>query len=226
MPYYTDAKSRINKYHDQLEAVKTILAELINDEEATRQIATHIDAIQSYYNSSLRKAKSEKTQLAIIISYENYIDLLTESHKITHLQPLPYDKIEDFFKASNEKIGREYDARRISAFFHNCYKVCELTFWAAATISLYASIFLVALPMLIVQPTLGLAVSITVGGLFMKAASHCLASLGEFKGTARHSTEYDTERALLSFFQPKESPVLSTSQPKDTPIMQEGLVVN
>lgn len=200
--YYTDAKTRINGYHDQLEVVKNTLSQLISDEEVAGKIQKHINVIQNYYNTSLRNAKNEKTQNAIITSYENYINLLNQSHQFAHVEPVGPDKLEEFFKTSNEAIGREYDARRINAFFHNCYKVCELTFWASAAITLYASIFLVALPMLIVQPTLGLAVSIAVGGLFLKTTGNCLECFNEFKGTARHSTEYDSERALLSFFQP------------------------
>ncbi|MDR3503435.1 MAG: DUF5638 domain-containing protein [Legionella sp.] len=226
--YYTDAKSRINGYHDQLEATKIMLNQLINDEANANKIQKHIDAIQHYYNTSLRTAKNEKTQNAIVNSYENYIRLLNNAYKIGHQQqPTASEQIDEFFKSSNEAIGREYDARRINAFFHNCYKVCELTFWASATITMYASIFLVALPMLIVQPTLGLAVSIAVGGVFLKAASNCLECLKEFKGTARHSAEYDSERAILSFFQPKEprEPEVPVLQHSDSNSIQDSLVV-
>ncbi|WP_133135874.1 DUF5638 domain-containing protein [Legionella rowbothamii] len=226
--YYTDAKSRINGYHDQLEATKELLNQLINDEETVSKIQKHINAIQGYYNTSLRTAKNEKTQNAIVNSYENYITLLNNAYNIGHQQPTSPDQIEEFFKASNEAIGREYDARRINAFFHNCYNVCELIFWASATITMYASIFLVALPMLIVQPTLGLAVSIAVGGVFLKAAGNCLECLKGFKGTARHSAEYDSERAILSFFQPKEPresevPIMHHS---DFHGLQDSLVVS
>ncbi|MFJ1268317.1 DUF5638 domain-containing protein [Legionella lytica] len=201
--YYTDAKTRINAFHDQLETVKATLTEIINDKDVAEEIKAHIDVIQNYYNTSLRAAKNEKTQNAVIHSYQNYINLLKTAHQMGTQKPVVLGPLDEFFKASNEAIGREYDARRISAFFHNCYKICELTFWASAAITMYASIFLVALPMLIVQPTLGLAVSIAVGGMFLKTTSNCLECFGEFKGTARHSTEYVTEKALLSFFQPK-----------------------
>lgn len=227
--YYEDAKSRINGYHDQLEAVKTTLSLLITDEESAREIHKHIEAIQSYYNTSLRTAKKEKTQNAIVNSYENYISLLNNAYKIGHQQqPTAYEQVDEFFKTSNETIGREYDARRINAFFHNCYKVCELTFWASATITMYASIFLVALPMLIVQPTLGLAVSIAVGGAFLKAASNCLECLSEFKGTARHSAEYASEGAILSFFRPKEprDSGVPIRQHSDSDEIQDSLVAS
>ncbi|CAM4481006.1 MAG: hypothetical protein LEGION0403_FIIPPAGN_01525 [Legionella sp.] len=219
--YYINAKTRINDFHDQLETVKNTLTQLISDKETTSKIEKHISEIQNYYNTSLHTAKNEKTQNAIINSYANYIGLLNSACQIGQQQPTAYERLDEFLKTSNEAIGREYDARRVNAFFHNCYNVCELTFWASAAITMYASIFLVALPMLIVQFTLGLAVSIAVGGTFLKTASNCIECLGEFKGTARHSAEYDSERALLSFFQPKlsEELVHAVELPLQEPIV-------
>lgn len=220
--YYTDAKTRINNFHDQLETVKATLNQIINDQNAAIKIQEHINVIQNYYNTSLRAAKNEKKQNAVVTSYENYIKLLNDAGQLRLQEPMASAQLDEFLKTSNEAIGREYDARRISAFFHNCYKICELAFWASAAITMYASIFLVALPMLIVQPTLGLAVSIAVGGVFLKTTSNCLECFGEFKGTARHSTEYDSERALLSFFQPKapEQPVQQNELDMQTSLVQ------
>lgn len=211
MPLYypKSAEQLINDCHDKLEKIKEDLTHLANDSQKAPAIAQYIKGIQEYYNQSLAKAQTAKTKNEIIQSYLHYIKLLNDTQKSTlsyQQAQTPYETALSVYKSAEKAIGDENDAQKISAILHNIYKTCELIFWASAAVTLYAAVFLVALPMLIVQPSLGLAVSITIGGLFLKTAKNSFDCLSEFRGLTRHTTEYSNEAGLLEFFKPQDLP--------------------
>ncbi|KTD00404.1 DUF5638 domain-containing protein [Fluoribacter gormanii] len=168
------------------------LRALFANAEIGLKLEQQIKAVQNYYNLSYTKATSAKRVEEIAASYELFIEQLTDV-KNGDMTP----------KEASERIGSACESRKIGVLFHNLTKACELMFYAATAFSLYAGIFGIALPVLIVQPVLGVAVGITIVGAMLAATYKAVACLTEFRSLSRHDTEYTNELSLVSFFKPK-----------------------
>ncbi|AWN75078.1 DUF5638 domain-containing protein [Legionella anisa] len=184
------------KLERRLETCDEALQALFADQDVGEKINKQIIDVQEYYNLSYTKTNSAKKAEKIAASYELFIDQLT---KVKNKQLNP--------KEASEKISNSCESRKIGVLFHNLAKACELMFYAATAFSLYAGIFGIALPVLIVQPVLGVAVGITIVGAMIAAAYKALSCFTEFKSFSRHDTEYTNELSLVSFFKPKLQPI-------------------
>ncbi|HHF7366747.1 TPA: DUF5638 domain-containing protein [Legionella bozemanae] len=188
--------------HTKLERRLSACDEALNALFANQQkqigvkIQQQIKSVQNYYNLSYTKTNSAKKAEEIAASYELFIDQLTKA-KNRQLNT----------KEASEKISNSCESRKIGVLFHNLAKACELMFYAATAFSLYAGIFGIALPVLIVQPVLGVAVGITIVGAMIAAAYKALSCFTEFKSFSRHDIEYTNELSLVSFFNPKPQPI-------------------
>ncbi|HHT0592117.1 TPA: DUF5638 domain-containing protein [Legionella anisa] len=179
------------KLERRLETCDEALRALFADQDVGDKINKQIIDVQEYYNLSYTKTSSAKKAEKIAASYELFIDQLT---KVKNKQLNP--------KEASEKISNSCESRKIGVIFHNLAKACELMFYAATAFSLYAGIFGIALPVLIVQPVLGVAVGITIVGAMIAAAYKALSCFTEFKSFSRHDAEYTNELSLVSFFKP------------------------
>ncbi|WP_454781950.1 DUF5638 domain-containing protein [Legionella sp. WA2022007384] len=179
------------KFEKRLRACDKKLHALFANAEIDEKIQSQIKAVKKYYNLSYTKATSAKKVEEIVASYGLFVDQLTKV-KSGELNP----------KAALEHIGSACESRKIGVLFHNLAKACELMFYAATAFSLYAGIFGIALPVLIVQPVLGVAVGITIVGAMLGAIHKAGNCLTEFRSLSRHDTEYTNEISLVSFFKP------------------------
>lgn len=175
----------------RLSACDKKLAALFAEKELGEKIKQQIKAVQNYYNLSYTKAVSAKTVEAIASSYESFIDNLT---KVKNGEMSRQDAEDALLKTS--------ESRKINVIYKNLAKACEFLFWSATTFSLYAGIFGLALPVLIIQPVLGAAVGITIIGAMLAAGYKALSCLTEFTSVRRHDKEYTNEMSLVSFFKP------------------------
>ncbi|KTD40383.1 DUF5638 domain-containing protein [Legionella parisiensis] len=184
------------KLERRLSACDKALNALFADQLFSEKIQQQIKAVQDYYNLSYTKTNSAKKAEEIAASYELFLDQLT---RVKHRQLN--------IKEASEKISNSCESRKIGVLFHNLAKACEVMFYAATAFSLYAGIFGIALPVLIVQPALGVAVGITIVGAMIAAAYKALSCFTEFKSFSRHDTEYTNELSLVSFFKPMLQPI-------------------
>lgn len=175
----------------RLRACDKKLHALFADQDAGEKLKQQIQAVQDYYNLSYTKATTSKKVEAIASSYELFVDQLTE---VKNGKQAP--------KEASGKISNACESRKIGALFYNLAKACELMFYAATAFSLYAGIFGIALPVLIVQPVLGVAVGITIVGAMLAATYKAFSCLTEFRSFSRHDAEYTNELSLISFFKP------------------------
>ncbi len=183
MPYNrTEMELRLTKCHENL---NQLFAGIMTD-EVGRTFQPHIESVQKYYNTSYQKAEKTSTIEKIISRYEEYIQLLTN---VSQGKPKAQERV-DIFK-------QNLLSRKIDVVLSNLAKACELIFWAAAAITLFSSIFMIALPIVIVQPPLGVAIMIAVGGLLIKSAMSCFNCFKEFRTLGRHKKGYDDEVATL-----------------------------
>lgn len=179
------------------------LSALFKDVETNNAIKKHLLEVQNYYNLSYTNTKKDKTAETIVSTYEEYI---------IHLENVKtgYDWYKNglhSYAEATAALDKAHDAivyantsRHIDVVRHDLANICALMFWASTALALYASVYLIALPMLIVQPVLGIAMGITIGGFFLKSAANCINCCSEFKGFSRHSAEYEHERMLFKFF--------------------------
>lgn len=174
-----------------LEACDKKLAALFPGNEKNPILGQKIKSIQNYYNMSYNRASTEKTILSITKSYELLIEQLTQIKKGRLTPPEVLKEIENTIQF-----------RKMHIVFHDLIKICEATFWGATAFSLFAGIFGIALPLLIIQPILGIPVSITIIGSLLATGAKCLSCLGELKTFSRHNAEYKQETSLISFFKP------------------------
>ncbi|MCE0724566.1 MULTISPECIES: DUF5638 domain-containing protein [Legionella] len=180
----------------RLNACDEALQTLFADQDVGEKIRKQITAVQEYYNLSYTKTNSAKSAEKIAASYELFLDQLAK---------VKYKQLNT--KEASEKISNSCESRKIGVLFHNLGKALELMFYAATAFSLYAGIFGIALPVLIVQPVLGIAVGITIVGAMIAAAYKALSCFTEFKSFSRHDTEYTNELSLVSFFKPVLQPM-------------------
>ncbi|KTC83638.1 DUF5638 domain-containing protein [Legionella cincinnatiensis] len=186
MPYnHRILEQRLITCDDQLSAL------FATEKELDDKIKQQIKAVQDYYNLSYTKATSAKTVEAIAKSYESFVALLT---KVKNKEMPPKEAIDALINTSQ--------SRKVNILFNNLTKACELLFWSATAFSLYMGIFGIALPVLVIQPVLGVAVSITIVGAMLAAAYKALSCFTEFKSLSRHDTEHTNEASLVSFFKP------------------------
>ncbi|STY30051.1 Uncharacterised protein [Legionella wadsworthii] len=167
------------------------LDKLFADQNPGFKINQQIKAVKDYYNLSYTKVVSAKKADQIATSYEFFIN---------HLKQVKNKPLNS--KECIDQISSSCESRKIGVLFHNLAKACELLFYAATAFSLYAGIFGIALPVLIVQPVLGVAVGITIVGAMIAAAYKALSCFSEFKTFGRHEAEYTNELSLISFFTP------------------------
>ncbi|HBD7397745.1 DUF5638 domain-containing protein [Legionella longbeachae] len=186
MPYnHKILEQRLSTCDDQLSAL------FITEKELDDKIKQQIKAVQEYYNLSYTKATSAKTVEAIANSYESFVALLT---KVKNKTMPPKEAMDALINTSQ--------SRKVNVLFSNLTKACELLFWSSTAFSLYMGIFGIALPVLVIQPLLGVAVGITIVGAMLAAAYKALSCFTEFKSLSRHDTEYTNEANLVSFFKP------------------------
>ncbi|WP_454784340.1 DUF5638 domain-containing protein [Legionella sp. WA2024007413] len=179
------------KLERRLKACNKKLRALFADVEDVK-LQHQVNAVNDYYNLSYTKATSAQRVEQIAASYESFVDRLTNV-KNGELNP----------KEAAEQVGSACESRKIGVLFHNLAKACEFMFYAATAFSLYAGIFGIALPVLIVQPVLGVAVGITIVGAMLGAIYKAGNCLTELRSLSRHDTEYTNEISLVSFFKPK-----------------------
>ncbi|MCW8400091.1 DUF5638 domain-containing protein [Legionella sp. PATHC038] len=182
-----------SKFELRLNTCDQELQSLFDDVQIGEKMQQKIDAVKNYYNLSYTKAISPKKVEAIVSSYETFIKQLDQVKKGS-LTP----------KKALETVGSGCESRKIGILFHNLAKACELMFYAATAFSLYAGIFGIALPVLIVQPVLGVAVGITIVGGMLAAAYKALSCFTEFRSFSRHDAEYTNESGLIRFFKPEQ----------------------
>lgn len=168
------------------------LTELFKGQEENLLIQQHLAKVKKYYNLSYEKAEQDKTIETLVKSYEFYVQQLSEVKDGTITRDTML-----------ESINYANDSRKLAVIYADLAKACELMFWVATGVTLYASIYLFALPMLLIQPVLGIATSITIGMLLIKTAANAIQCLSEFRSFGRHNEEYVSERTLLSFFKPE-----------------------
>ncbi|KTD71060.1 hypothetical protein Lste_0384 [Legionella steelei] len=181
-----------SKFEPRLSNCDKELQKIFDGLQVDGKLQWQIDQVKDYYNLSYTKAVSEKRITEILISYELFIARLKQV-KNGVIKP----------KELIDETGSACESRKISILFHNLTKACELMFYAATAFSLYAGIFGIALPVLIVQPVLGVAVGITIVGGLLAAAYKALSCFTEFRSFSRHDAEYTNEVSLISFFKPK-----------------------
>lgn len=179
---HTEFEQRLSICDEQLD-------ELFQDQIQSPQLKQKTKAVRDYYNISYFKASQGKTAEKIATNYEFFIDQL---RKVKNNE-LSYD-------LAIKNIEHSSESRKINVLFCNLAKACELIFWTACTLSLLAGIWGIALPALILQPTLGIALSITIVGGMLGAANKASSCLNEFKSFRRHDAEYTNEASLVSLF--------------------------
>lgn len=179
-------------------------------------IQSQLKAVKNYYEESCNDAKNKDDMERIIENYELFVINLTkikqykESYKISQ-DPDKEESFQERIEAINA-LKNINAAHKINIIFANLVKACELLFWISALLTLSASIFAIALPVLIVQPAVGLVISITTAGFMFKVLENLINCLSEFKSFRPHDNEYDREVQLVSFFQPKKKKEVSPEE--------------
>lgn len=191
--------------HTQLERIlndcdKRLDTLLKNEKEIdSNTIKQRIEEVKNYYCLSYKKAKpaSAETIETIVTNYNSFVKDLEELYNETSIE------IKKLMEAQAlENVTNINQSRKFQVVKNNFAKICELLYWAATAFSLCAGIFGIALPVLNIQPALGVALSITIGGAMLAAGYKALSCLSEFrsKSLSRHNTEETNETELVSFF--------------------------
>ncbi|MGC1183402.1 DUF5638 domain-containing protein [Legionella sp.] len=187
------------------------LSNLFTGVKLNESLLKHIADIKNYYNISYTKAKESKTIEAIIKDYENFVDHLKILKSNSGVTNVSYERRLEAYNKATDSIRHARNSKKLAIIKYDLAQACKLTFWAASAISLYASIFLIALPMVIFQPVIGLSMSISIGGLLLMTALKCTQCIREFKTLGRHDIEYRDEIELFGLFKPEPKPESGSS---------------
>ena len=200
------------------------LSALFKDVATNDAIQKHLLEVQNYYNLSYTNTKKDKTAETIVSTYEEYVTHLENVKTGTYWYTTglhTYEEASSSLNKAHDAIFYANTSRQLEVVRHNLVNICALMFWASTALALYASVYLIALPMLIVQPVLGIAMGITIGGFFLKSAINCVSCCTEFKGFGRHSAEYEHERMLFKFFFKPAQQFKQASEAEPVPVPEE-----
>ncbi len=203
MPLYYTAHEQALKKLD-----RKLLALFKKEITINPALKNNVNAVIEYYRLSYKKAAKEKTIQAILGSYQDFIAEI-ESVKMNVANCKPDSKNEEALKNINAafaKISERCTNRQLDVALLNLAKACEIVFWLATAVTLYASFFLISIPMLLVQPPLGIITGIATLGLFGGVLSNCIRCMTEFRSLTRHRNEYSHEKSLLETFFSKPKP--------------------
>jgi hypothetical protein len=202
---HTKLEKRLSDCDEKLTTLETELKKISTSEEVKR----YFNEIKNYYNLSYNKAKKNQTAEAVVKTYEEYtihLENVKDGSAWYTTGRYSFKEASNSLEKASDAIVYANDARKLGIIRHNLANICALMFWASAALALYASVYLIAMPMLLVYPVLGYAMGITIGGFFLQSAIKAFSCCFEFKGFTRHSAEYEHERKLLSlFFKPAQN---------------------
>lgn len=210
MPYFhSTLEQRLSTCDHKLEAL------FESDTPLDEQVRQQINEVKRYYNRSYIKATSAKTVEAIAASYESFVNQLTQVKNGNMTT-----------KEATESLLSNSQSRKLNVLFHNLCKACELLFWSATAFSLYMGIYGLVLPVLIIQPYVGVAVGITIVGALLASVYKALSCVTEFKSLNRHNTEHTNEVNLVYFFQPlRKEPEITSLAPEETKSMENACLI-
>lgn len=209
MPYNHSAiELRLKKTDEELD-------KMFDGRPENLAINAHKNMVKHYYNQSYIKAKKGKTAEAVVQSYEDFVNYLKQ---VRDAELSTKDMKKNIINKTN-------DSRRADVFLHNLGQTCKLIFWAATAVTLFASVYLFALPMILLQLPIGIAMSITILGGFLATMKKCFDALCNMRTFKRHNEEYGREVTLMGFFAPKEKPTTpptASNEPKIDPDDADG----
>ena len=105
---------------------------------------------------------------------------------------------------ANLVIDDATEDRQFKIIVHNIFKACELFFWSAVAGTAYVGCVTVGIPLLFLEPLIGLAVTFGTGVLFCSSVHNAGECFDEFKTFDRVNEENTRERNVISFFSPPQ----------------------
>ncbi len=188
MPLFdTDLEPLLKTCDDQIAALITDLQEIqLGANEAKRQL----DEVKKYFHLSLFKTNG-CNEAEILASYELFLKNLAKVRNGSLTTEEALTAIQD-----------NTDSREMGIIFYNIGKIFELMFWTLATIASACAAISVGLPLIFIQPFLGLPVTLGAGGLAFLTFTQMDECLDEFKSCDRLAEEDEREKNLVSFFKP------------------------
>jgi hypothetical protein len=195
----------VKKFAPRIRDCENTLNETFNDLPKSHKFEQDLTDIKFYYIESLRNAESEYEGRRVVEQYEKFTTNLLKVRNgdlsAKQAQALIDDKQED-------KI--------IDIVINNIFTVCELLFWVAAAAVSYATCLTVGIPLLFLQPLLGVAVTAGTGLLMFVSLDFAGDCFEEFQSSDLIDEEYTRETNAISFFPPKKSP----SKPEERSIIE------
>ncbi len=95
--------------------------------------------------------------------------------------------------------------KKLNVILHNTLKTCELLFWVTAALTSYAFCVGFGIPLLFLNPPLGLALIMGTAVLIIESAAKALETANSFKNLSPINQQKNLEHQVLSlFFSPKK----------------------
>ncbi len=190
MPLYRNAElleQRISRCYSEL-------TKLLQYEDIGYLLKIKIRQINAFYQQAFNNTSDEEEGLSIVEQYEKFIITASEVRAGQITAEQAYEKIE-------EKI----EEGQIDVLIQNILKVCELLFWSSVAAISYAICLSVGLPLLVLEPLIGFAISAGTSILFLISVVSAGNCFEEFKTFDRINNQCAREKDLISFFSTNEA---------------------
>jgi hypothetical protein len=207
MPSYNNAELLAQKIADCNSELDSLFAYL----DINYRLRMQLRDIKSFYQRAFNNASNENTAMEIINQYEQFIVSASEVK-------LGQMTVEE----ANLVIDDATEDRQFKIIVHNIFKLCELFFWTALAATAYAGCITVGIPLLFLEPLIGVALTIGTGLLCCSSFHNGLECFNEFKTFDRANEENTRERDVISFFAPQPSQRAKvTTQENDLDLSEE-----
>lgn len=198
MPLYDNADCLL----ERIEQCNTELYKLHQEQSINYAFKAKLAQIKAFYERAFDNTLDEEEGMSIVNQYEHFIIVVTEVKLGQLTAEEAYESIQD--------VATQ---RKIDIIFHNFLKLCELLFWTGVIAISYATSLVGGIPLLLLEPLIGLGVIASTSLLCMVAVSEVTDCFKGFKVFDPVNDEHVREKQVISFFGPQPPQIVSRESP-------------
>jgi uncharacterized membrane protein len=197
----TPTRSHKPEYSRSLEQCNaelyTLFAEL-------KDFDTSLKQVHQFYKDILDKSPNDEEDQRIVRGYKNLVNLLNKT-KLGELSA----------EMALIEIDQALLQSKCEVIVENLFKTCEFLFWAVATAACFVGCFAVGVPLMVLDPLIGLAITIATGAMLINTANKALNCCDQFKDFGTIDKEHEKTKQLVSFFKPPATPKASQNEQEE-----------
>ncbi|KTD74695.1 DUF5638 domain-containing protein [Legionella waltersii] len=171
----------------ELEKCKKALFQLFIDQVQLQGINHHLNQLHRYYSRLIDNAEYCLEEDEVIEEYWDFINQLSQVKQGNMTAQEAMDQAEELM--SDKDCGSLCD---------ELFKLCEVIFWGTVACIGYVSCAAIGMPLILCEPLLGVALTLSTLALAMMATDVCLETMEDFELYAGHNEALGNQKGLLT----------------------------